>query len=91
MSLEECKRIANEKLAEERETQKETRRSGGYFDGENVRLCSTKNPLPWPRQRWVVLVNAYGVVSSKHFNQKEDAEKYFEELTQKYGLKEEKK
>ena len=92
MSFEECKRIAEEKREKELELQREMRRLSGFYKGEEVRLCFAIDPLLWPRMRWVVVVSAYGEVSSKYFNEKkkESAEKYFEELTQKYKLKEEK-
>lgn len=91
MSLEECKKLAEEKREKEKEHQRELRRSRGMVDGEDVRVYLAIDPLLWPRMRWVVLVSAYGELSSKYFKQKkkDSAEKYFEELTQKYGLKEE--
>ena len=91
MSLEECKRLAEEKRAKEKELRKGMRHSRGMVDGEDVKVWFSVNPLPFPRERWVVRVEAYGVGTQKYFKQKEKvpAEKYFEDLTQKYGLTEE--
>lgn len=99
MSLEECKRLAEKKLAKEKEIQKETRRSRGMVDGEDVRVCLSMNdssfipivPFVLSSKRWVVAVSAYGELSSKYFIRKVPAEEYFKELTQEYGLKEEEK
>ncbi|GAI14818.1 unnamed protein product, partial [marine sediment metagenome] len=45
----------------------------------------------WPGRPWVVAVKAYGETSGEYFRRKKKAERYFEELTQKYGLKEKEK
>jgi len=91
MSLEECKRLAKGKWGKKKELQLEIRRSRGMVDGEDVWLCLSRNPFDWPRKDWVVLVSAYGEVSSRYFEQKDSVEKYFEELTREYDLKEEEK
>lgn len=93
MSLEECKRLAEEKRERDKELQKGMRRSRGMVDGEDVKLCLSLNPLPWPLERWVVCVTAYGFISSEYFKEeeKDSAERYFEGLTLEYGLKEEEK
>ncbi len=97
MSLEECKKKAEKKLEKEIGRRRVMRHSEGMVDGEYVRLILSRPPIEWPswgRSRsLVVAVFAYGEPSSKYFKQKEkdSAERYFEELTQKYGLKEEEK
>ena len=92
MSLEECKRLAEEKLEKDKEIRKEMRHSRGMVDGEDVKLWFSANPLPWPRERWVVRVEAYGVGTQKYFKEKDkdSAESYFEKLTREYGLEEKK-
>ncbi len=98
MSLEECKRIAEEKLKEAREradTQKEKRHSKGRVDGEEVEVYLSRNMWEginlWPGKPWLVAVWAYGEASAKYFKKKGPAERYFKKLTQEYGLKEEEK
>ena len=91
MSLEECKRIAEEKREKLEALQKGRRHSRGEVEGEKVDVYFSKNPLPLfleSHQPWVVFVSAYGQLSYKYFNKKKPAEDYFEELTQKYGLQE---
>jgi len=82
MSLEECKRIADEGMAETRGAR---RRSLGMVDGEEVGVYLGRTLVGWP---WVVDVWAYGEMSSRYFSRKGSATVYFEELTQRYGLKE---
>ncbi len=92
MSLEECKRIAEERLKNIREradARKEKRHSMGRVGGEEVEIYLSRNILEWPRKPWLVAVWAYNEASAKYFRRKKQAEKYFEELTQEYGLKEE--
>lgn len=88
MSLEECKRLAKEKLEKDKELRKLMRHSRGVVDGEDVELYLSINPLDWPHKRWVVFVSAYGEISIKYFALKESAEGHFEALTQKHNLKE---
>jgi len=90
MSLEESKRLAEEKRAKEKELRKEMRHSRGMVDGEDVKVWFSANPLPFPRERWVVRVEAYGVGTQKYFKEKEkdSGVNYFKKLTQDYGLKE---
>jgi len=95
MSLEECRRLAEEKLEKDKELRKEMRHSRGMVDGENVKVWFSANPFAWPRERWVrerwvVRVEAYGMGTQKYFKEKDkdSAEKYFERLTQEYGLEE---
>jgi len=89
MSLEECRRLADERL----ERIRESRRSIGRVDGEEVEVSLSKSLSGVRRERWVVVVFAYGMTSLKYFKEKEkdSAERYFEDLTQKYALKEEEK
>ena len=90
MSLEECKRLEDER----RERLQDRRRSIGKVDGEEVEIVFARNPLgSSPRKCWVVFVSAYNQISTKYFKKKEkdSAERYFEDLTQKYGLKEKEK
>ncbi len=81
MSLEECKRLAEEKR------KKVIRRSRGVVDGEDVNVFFSTPPLP--RTNCLVMVLAYGEVSLKEFKRKDSAERYFEKLTQDYDLEEE--
>lgn len=86
MSLEECKRLADEKL----KIMGKRRCSTGMVAGEKVWIYIAGNSLPWPRHKpWVVVVYAYGEISSKYFKQREPADRYFEELLRKHGLTEE--
>ncbi len=84
MSLEECKRLAEER----QKRRQESRRSTGMVDGEEVNVVLSRNSLNWPHSRLTVFFFAYGEVSTKDFKKKVLAERYFEELAQKYGLKE---
>ncbi len=83
MSLEECKRLADAGRM------KVIRRSRGVVDGEDVDVFFSTPPLP--SANGLVMVLAYGEVSFKEFKQKDSAERYFEKLTQDYGLEEFKK
>ena len=96
MSLEECKRLADERLKKARahaSAQGERRHSTGRVDGEEVEIYLSRNIWEgidlWPGKPWLVAVRAYYEVSAKHFRRKERADRYFEDLVQKYGLKEE--
>lgn len=86
MNLEECKRIADDKLDRIRKI----RRSMGRVEGEELEVLLSTNPSDSHRKNCLVLVFAYGEVSIKEFKWKDFAESHFDELTQKYGLKEEK-
>ncbi len=90
MSLEECKRIADERLKKARaraEKQYSDRRAGGWVDDGRVEIA-----LYTINQAWIVAVYSHKhySTSKKEFPRKEPAENYFEDLVQKYGLKEEK-
>jgi len=93
MSLEECKRLAEESREREKELWTGRRHSGGEVEGEQVDVYFSKNPILLYHHQWIVVVSAYGELSTKYFkhNEKDSAEKYFEKLTKDYGLQEEKK
>ena len=91
MSLEECRRLAEEKREKGKTIRKHMRLSSGEVEGEKVVVCFSKNLFSYPRKPFIVFFSAYGEVSIEYFKKKESAERYFEELTQKYGLKEEEK
>jgi len=95
MSIEACKRLAEERLKKARaraEAREEKRHSKGRVDGEDVEIYLSRNIWEgielWPGKPWVVAVWAYCEASAKYFKRKERADRYFEELTQKYGLQE---
>ncbi len=89
MSLEECRRLAEKKREKVKTIGKLMRLSRGEVEGVKVVVCFSKNLFLYPRKPFIVFVSAYGEVSTEYFKKKESAEKYFEELTQEYGLKEE--
>jgi len=98
MSLEECKRLAEEKLAEARaraEIQYSDRRARGWIDDRwvEIALYAILKEFPFPRESWIVAISPHKhfARSRKEFPRKESAEEYFEELTRKYGFKEEEK
>lgn len=78
MSLEACKKLAEERRKEER--------AFGMVDGEMVRVHLTRRP-PGPLKNWGVLVHAYGEISGEYFDRRESADSYFDEFVRKYALK----
>lgn len=92
MSLDECMRLAEKT----KKRKKETRRAEGLIasligavDDERILINLTKPLLgEFPFPTWVVYVHAYGELSRKYFYRRKSADNYFEELTQKYGLRE---
>ncbi len=81
MSIEACKRLAGKREWE--------RWAFGMVDGKLVVVTLKKNRFWFAFYKWGVLVLAYGETSGEYFGQRESAEEYFDELVQKYDLKEE--
>lgn len=102
MSLEECKSLADpltgpwvwkrmERSRARHHAAQAIRHSVGRVGDKRVTIYLSRGDFLQNfllRIRWVVSVWACGVGSDGYFGCKDIAEKYFEELTQKYGLKE---
>lgn len=90
MSLEECKRIADERLEKARaKIQYSDRHARGQVDGEAVEIGLYVTRVGFPRRsNWIVAVlsHKYWAISKKSFPRKKQAERYFEKLTREYDL-----
>ena len=95
MSLEECKRIAERRLRRAREHAKvkeASRYAGGIVEDGHVDIHFFAEHIGMSYQTWIVTVSSHKhhAKSRKAFQRQfqSRAEKYFEGLVQKYGLKE---
>jgi hypothetical protein len=81
MSLEECGKKALERRREERV-------ASGLALGERITLVESRCIIGLPFPPCMVSLRAYGESSLKYLYHRKSADKFFDELVQRYGLKE---
>jgi len=80
-SLEECRKSALKRRWEERV-------ASGLALGVGITLVESRSIASLPFPPWVISLRAYGESSLKYFYRRKSADKFFDELVQRYGLKE---